>query len=114
MLAAQAPDIDRLESPDAAVILYLNPGKAVQHVCNLLGNGRLHIQADFFGRLQHGTVPHRDDGGRIKCIRFLGRQAPGNGQQQNCNRETAVHRYQMAKCPGQTPAETVQIFFPET
>ena len=97
VLTAEAPDVDGLESTDAAIILHLHPRETVQHVGDLQRDSYLRIQPDLLGGFQHRAVLHGDDTGRGERIRLLGPEAPGNGQQQNKSGKTAAHYFQTAK-----------------
>ena len=80
MLAPEAPDIDRLETAHAPVVLDLNPGETPQDIGHLRRRRCRLPEIHLLGGLNDGKHLDGPDGSRRKRIRLLGLQAPGGGQ----------------------------------
>ena len=80
MLAAQAPDIDGLETSDSSVILHLHSGEVLKHGGYLLRSHWLLGEVNLLRSPDYGTCLDSVHGNRRQRIRLLGREAPRDGK----------------------------------
>ena len=83
MLAAEAPDIDGLESAHSPVVLDLHAGEPAEDVGHLGGRRRGGREVHLLGGPHDRENLDGPDRGRGKRIRLLGLQAPGGGQDES-------------------------------